>query len=118
MTQMIIRSVKDAMEFRRGLHRKLIRTSGMEETESEKRIKHNDVLQLMLDSDESHEQPSEARRFKLLSDAEIIANSWVFILGGFETTAAALTFTFHLLSKHQNAQEKLFSELEKSFGVR
>lgn len=52
-----------------------------------------------------------------LSDPEILANSWIFILGGFETTASALTFSTLLLAQHQDVQEKLASELEKVLGV-
>lgn len=53
-----------------------------------------------------------------LSDPEIIGNAWVFILGGFETTASALTFSTFLLAKHQSVQDKLWVELEGAFGVR
>lgn len=77
-----------------------------------------DVLQLMLDAAESRhsEAPSdettkERNRHKLLSDEEIIANAWVFMLGGFETTASSLTYTAYLLATHPQEQERLYKEV-------
>jgi cytochrome P450 len=65
------------------------------------------MLQFMLD----------AGKGGLLSDEEIVANAWVFILGGFETTASALTLSTFLIARHSKVQEKLFLELEKAFKV-
>ncbi|KAG0696573.1 Lithocholate 6-beta-hydroxylase [Chionoecetes opilio] len=48
---------------------------------------------------------------QLLTDEEIIANAWVFLLGGFETTANALTYTAYLLATHPHVQDRLHSEV-------
>lgn len=68
-----------------------------------------DALQLMMES-----QTDTTR----LTDDEIVANAWVFILGGFETTSSSLTYTCYLLSLHQDIQERLFTELKGAFEVR
>ena len=52
-----------------------------------------------------------------LSDDEIIANAWVFLLGGFDTTAHAMAFTIYLLAKYPNVQEKLLQELKEHIPV-
>lgn len=48
---------------------------------------------------------------KRLSDDEIIANAWVFLLGGFETTANTLTSAAYLLACNPEVQERLYQEL-------
>ena len=53
---------------------------------------------LMLQDDES------GRR---LSDQMIEAQVHTFMVAGHETTSAALTWTFYLLAKHQDVQEKV-----------
>ncbi|GBM66667.1 Cytochrome P450 3A12 [Araneus ventricosus] len=69
-------------------------------------VKSLDILQLMLDH-------SDAKVASGLTDEEIVANAYVFLLAGYETTATALAFTFYLLVKHPEIQEKLYQEIEK-----
>ncbi|KAF2359251.1 Cytochrome P450 [Trinorchestia longiramus] len=78
-----------------------------------------DVLQMMLEASETvleervgKEGLSSVPKKKMLSDNEIIANAWVFLLGGFETTANAITFTSFLLSKHKHYQDQLYEEIK------
>ena len=52
----------------------------------------------------------------LLSDDEIIANAWVFLLGGFETTANALTYCSYLLATHPEIQDKLQQEIVENIA--
>jgi len=106
MTQMIIESVKTAITLRRS---KVLQANSNN--------KHIDVLQFMLESSEKVRMINNNRSIRPLSDDEIIANAWVFILGGFETTASALTFTTYLLSQHPEIQEKLYSEIIRIVGV-
>ncbi|GBO30401.1 Cytochrome P450 3A16 [Araneus ventricosus] len=49
-----------------------------------------------------------------LTDEEIIANAYIFLLAGYETTATALAFTFYLLIKHPEIQERLYREIENA----
>ncbi|KAF8781369.1 Cytochrome P450 3A28 like protein [Argiope bruennichi] len=67
-----------------------------------------DLLQLMIDHREKDEIATG------LTDEEIIANAWIFLLAGYETTATALAFTFYLLIKHPEIQERLYREIEKA----
>ncbi|KAA0186576.1 Cytochrome P450 CYP361C1 [Hyalella azteca] len=102
MTNMIVKHLKQVIKMRRN-------------NVGEKTV---DVLQMMLEASETiieekvgKEALSAIPSRKVLSDNEIIANAWVFLLGGFETTANALTFTCYLLSKHKNYQDQLYHEI-------
>lgn len=93
---------------------------------------HNDILQLLLDAAENKIDNSESdsslssevnelrggprRPQYLLSDDEIIANAWVFLLGGFETTANALTYCSYLLATHPEIQDKLQQEIVENIA--
>lgn len=80
-----------------------------------------DILQLMLDAghendskaDEEIEEGEHIKRAakKPLTDIQIVANCWIFILAGFETTATALSYTAHFLTVHQDIQEKVYQEI-------
>ena len=50
-----------------------------------------------------------------LSDEEIVANSILFLLAGFETTANALSFVSYLLALHPEIQERLQAEIDEYF---
>ncbi|KAL1466000.1 hypothetical protein MTO96_026948 [Rhipicephalus appendiculatus] len=70
-----------------------------------------DVVQLML------EAKAEAVRRKNGAEAEImdkhlLANCFVFLAAGFETTATTLAFILYELSRHPEEQDKLFEEIK------
>ncbi|XP_073531744.1 cytochrome P450 3A9-like isoform X1 [Phyllobates terribilis] len=69
-----------------------------------------DFLQLMLDS-----RVEDARGLnkeqKALTDSEILAQSVIFILAGFETTSMTLTYLFYNLATHPDVQKKLQEEV-------
>ncbi|XP_076042947.1 cytochrome P450 3A56-like [Oratosquilla oratoria] len=112
MTQMIVSNVKTVISIRR-------------KNLTQRNV---DVLQLMLEAAESIHYEAEATTKsspmpnppkptkKLLTDEEIIANAWVFMLGGFETTASTLTYTTYLLATHPEVQEKAYKEISSSLG--
>ncbi|XP_069161840.1 cytochrome P450 3A4-like [Procambarus clarkii] len=111
MTNMVVNHLKSVIEVRR----------------KDLDTKYVDVLQLMLEAAESRQDTSaegaatngastplpgkERSQHKLLTDDEIIANAWVFLLGGFETTANTLTYTTYLIATHPEVQERLYEEL-------
>ena len=67
---------------------------------------------------EMAELPSEstaAHGRRKLRDDEIMANSLTFMLAGYETSAAALSYTSYLLALHPDIQEKLQAEIDKYF---
>ena len=66
----------------------------------------NDMLQLMLDT-----QTGVKKR--TLSDDEITAQAFLYVLAGYETTSTALSYTTFLLATHQDVQEKLYTEIQK-----
>ena len=111
-TQSIIDKVQSVIDHRRNHYQ-----DGVAPTS------HNDILQLLMEASENRLEGENAaegrsRSNQLLTDDEIIANAWVFLLGGFETTANALTYCAYLIATHPDVQEKLHQELMDHLGVR
>ncbi|ROL49457.1 Cytochrome P450 3A27 [Anabarilius grahami] len=77
-----------------------------------------DFLKLMIQNqipddqakDETREQP-----VKGLTDHEILSQSFVFILGGYETTSTTLTFLLYNLVTNPDCLEKLVEEIDTNF---
>lgn len=65
-----------------------------------------------------HAPSRRPKEMKALTDEEIIANAWVFLLGGFETTANTITYTTYLLGTHPEVQERVYQELQEVLQVR
>ncbi|CAG7729685.1 unnamed protein product [Allacma fusca] len=102
MTNIVCQNVETAIQLRRSqAHDPKILPS------SEHKVM--DVLQTLLDA-------AESPHIDKITDDEIVANSWIFLLGGFETTSAALTFTSYLLALNPEVQQTLFEELQAAFS--
>ncbi|XP_008589156.1 PREDICTED: cytochrome P450 3A21-like [Galeopterus variegatus] len=81
----------------------------MKESRLKDKQKHRvDLLQLMIDSQNSEETQSR----KVLSDLELVAQSIIFILAGYETTSSTLSFIMYLLATHPDVQQKLQEEID------
>ena len=65
----------------------------------------------MMDAAERGEDGEE----KKLTDEEIVTNSIVFLLAGYETTTNTLAFTSYLLAVHPEIQERLQAEINEYF---
>ncbi|GAB1609544.1 cytochrome P450 3A14-like [Argonauta hians] len=88
-----------------------------------------DLLQLMLDQQEKSEpKPNENGTEpedlpvpttlvkRNLTDEEIIAQSTIFFLAGYETTASTLSFIGYLMATHQDIQDKVYEEIKTVLG--
>ncbi|KAM5228528.1 cytochrome P450 3A9-like isoform 1-T1 [Ctenodactylus gundi] len=74
----------------------------------EKQKSRMDFLQLLINSQNSKDVESH----KALSDLELIAQSIIFIFGGYETSSSTLSFVMHSLATHPDVQKKLQEEID------
>ena len=51
-----------------------------------------------------------------LTDVEVLINSLVFMLAGFDTTATTLSWLFYELAVNPEIQEKLATSIDKELG--
>lgn len=73
-----------------------------------------DLLQMMLEA-----QRQEAGAVgKRLTDDEVLAQSVIFMVAGFETTGSTLSFMAYVLAKYPDVQEKLLKEIDEAIGNR
>ncbi|XP_073931685.1 cytochrome P450 3A11-like [Castor canadensis] len=70
-----------------------------------------DFLQLMLNSQNSKDTGS----LKALSDQEIVAQSAIFIVAGYDATSSTLSVLMHVLATHSDVQKKLQKEIDTTF---
>ncbi|XP_016383158.1 cytochrome P450 3A30-like [Sinocyclocheilus rhinocerous] len=76
-----------------------------------------DFLKLMIQNqipDEKFEDTSD-QPVKGLTDHEILSQSFVFILGGYETTSTTLTYLLYNLATNPDCLEKLVLEIDTNF---
>ena len=71
-------------------------------------LQRKDILQLLIDASDSETKEG-------LETGEIVADSVGFMLAGYETTSAALTFATYLLAANPEAQERLANEIHEYF---
>jgi len=72
-----------------------------------------DLMQLMLQTRISDEDVKNGAS-KGLTKLEIVGNSLIMMLAGYETTLNAMIFFAFNIATHQNVQEKLYQELESA----
>ncbi|XP_007939353.1 cytochrome P450 3A8-like [Orycteropus afer afer] len=83
----------------------------MKEQRLKEKQKHRmDLLQLMIDSQNSKDTESH----KALTDTELVAQSIIFIFAGYETTSTTLSFLMYLLATHPDIQQKLQKEIDEA----
>lgn len=71
-------------------------------------------IKLEKDSEEN-ENPHDLQMPKKLLEDEIINNSVLFLLAGFETTSTTLALASFLLAVHPEKQQKLLQEIDENF---
>lgn len=79
----------------------------------ENKTSRKDFIQLMI---EMKHKPDEKNGYTI-TDEEIIAQCFVFFVGGFETTATTLTFALFSLAQHQDIQDKLREEINTQLSI-
>ncbi|XP_063772981.1 cytochrome P450 3A9-like isoform X2 [Pseudophryne corroboree] len=86
-------------------------TSFKEKRQKEDHPSRVDFLQLMLDS-RIEDISGLKKEQKALTDTEIMAQAIIFIMAGFETTSATLTYLFYNLATHPDVQQRLQEEVD------
>ncbi|XP_040078399.1 cytochrome P450 3A18 [Ixodes scapularis] len=76
-----------------------------------------DMLQLMLDAQtEKGSSADDHDEYEpLIEDRLLIANCFIFLLGGFDTTAVALAYIMHILAKYPEEQDNILREITEAF---
>ncbi|KAM3826795.1 cytochrome P450 3A24-like, partial [Vipera latastei] len=83
--------------------------------QKENHTKRVDFLQLMVDSQAAANTSGEANSEKALTDKEILAQSIIFIFGGYDTIGITLSFISYCLATYPDVQEKLYQEINEMF---
>ncbi|XP_065303466.1 cytochrome P450 3A14-like [Dermacentor albipictus] len=104
-------------------------TKMIEKRKAHPKIRKPDILQNLLDAELEEEARSEApinggapetddgeikRVRRALSPREVIMNSTLLFMGGFETTSIAMCYLTFLLAKHQDVQDRLREEVTEA----
>ncbi|NWU99916.1 C340 protein, partial [Upupa epops] len=99
----------DVMEFFKGVFIKM-----KKEREQESSVDRVDFLQLMIDSQHSHDssKSAETDSYKTLSDEEILAQALIFVFAGYETTSSTLSYISYNLATHPDVQQRLQEEID------
>lgn len=58
----------------------------------------------------------DGKQVSKLSDDEVLAQSFTFILAGYETTSNALAYATYCLALNPEVQDKLIKEIDESIG--
>ncbi|XP_077495144.1 cytochrome P450 3A6-like isoform X2 [Amblyomma americanum] len=82
-----------------------------------KRPRSDDMIQMLLDAQTAAKNGScvSGQKLKALNQRHVSSNAVVLLIAGFDTTAAALAFLFHLMARHPEEQENILHELEERF---
>ncbi|XP_035692120.1 cytochrome P450 3A8-like [Branchiostoma floridae] len=76
-----------------------------------------DFMQLMVNAHKDDDPDNDATQVpgtkKPLTKDDIVANSFLFFLAGYETTATTMAFTLYNLALHQEAQDKAREEINQ-----
>ena len=68
------------------------------------------------ENEKSESKIGSSRDEPALTENEVLAQAFVFLFGGFDTTSRSLSYASFLLTTNPDAQEKLFSEICNNVG--
>ncbi|KAL1492264.1 hypothetical protein ABEB36_012739 [Hypothenemus hampei] len=71
-------------------------------------IRRNDFLQILIDMNQNHKEGEKPFSFE-----EIVANTILFFIAGFDTSSTTMNFTLFELARHPEIQEKARQEIKK-----
>ncbi|XP_052227092.1 cytochrome P450 3A21-like isoform X9 [Dreissena polymorpha] len=103
---------KDIMDFF------MTTTRSLFEDRKHSESKHKDLLQLMVNASNlaETEKVSNSQRKAGLTDEEILINSIIFMLAGYDTTAAGISWVLYELALNPEIQEKLVNAINDEIG--
>ncbi|XP_052815529.1 cytochrome P450 3A24-like isoform X2 [Mya arenaria] len=79
--------------------------------------KHRDLLQLMVNAHNDEDVKTRTgNRIEGLTDNEILSNSIIFMLAGFDTTATSIAWVLYELALNPDVQEKLIDSIDQEIG--
>ncbi|GAB6022640.1 hypothetical protein CHUAL_006735 [Chamberlinius hualienensis] len=89
------------------------------------KTKRNDFLQSLLDAQEKENEENQSnsrtgtdsatwKQNKVLDENGLVANSILFLLAGFDTTASTISFTIYSMALNPECQQKLIEEIDQA----
>lgn len=63
-----------------------------------------------------NESTKRAQQKRMMTEDEIVGQSFIFLLAGYETSSNTLAFTCYLLALHPECQKKLQEEVDEFFS--
>ncbi|KAK5926337.1 hypothetical protein CgunFtcFv8_021920 [Champsocephalus gunnari] len=85
--------------------------TGREQSKQKSRV---DFLQLMIDSQKTHDS-SKVEENKGLSDHEILSQAMIFLFAGYETSSSSLSFLAYNLAINPHIMKRLQEEVDSTF---
>ncbi|KAJ4944363.1 hypothetical protein JOQ06_012907 [Pogonophryne albipinna] len=85
--------------------------TGREQSKQKSRV---DFLQLMIDSQKTHDS-SKVEEDKGLSDHEILSQAMIFLFAGYETSSSSLSFLAYNLAINPHIMKRLQEEVDSTF---
>ncbi|KAK1886394.1 Cytochrome P450 3A40 [Dissostichus eleginoides] len=85
--------------------------TGREQSKQNSRV---DFLQLMIDSQKTHDS-SKVEEDKGLSDHEILSQAMIFLFAGYETSSSSLSFLAYNLAMNPHIMKRLQEEVDSTF---
>ncbi len=70
-----------------------------------------------MDNGPGNESTKRAQQKRMMTEDEIVGQSFIFLLAGYETSSNTLAFTCYLLALYPECQNKLQDEVDEFFSI-